>query len=52
MSAVVVNVEMQLAISGAELLLLQEQWVVQQGQSVEDIKIELNDRQLQSETRC
>lgn len=38
---VVIQVIVQLAISGAELLLLQEQCVVHQGQSVEDVELKL-----------
>ena len=33
---------MKLSVTSAKFLLLQEQWVVQQRQSIEDIKIELN----------
>lgn len=40
-SAVVVQVVMQLAVSCSELLLLQEERIVEQCQSVEDVEVEL-----------
>lgn len=39
--AVVVQVVMQLAISCSEFERFQEQWVVQKGQGIEDVEIEL-----------